>query len=173
MRPRIVPIVLLLMVISIVGISNHSTKKSKLPLIDPISVSSSATMAEKLTAIDHWLLALSKKRKFNGAILISKDNKPDLMKTYGYQDFKREKLLTHQSSFRLGSVSKQFTAMALMILNNQGKLQYDDSVQKYLPSFPYHDVSIRHLLTHTSGIADYMNLALKNILVYLQRLGFI
>jgi len=172
MRPRIVPMVLLLMVISIVGISNHSRKKSKLPLIDPISVSSSATMAEKLTAIDHWLLALSKKRKFNGAILISKDNKPDLMKTYGYQDFKREKLLTHQSSFRLGSVSKQFTAMALMILNNQGKLQYDDSVQKYLPSFPYHDVSIRHLLTHTSGIADYMNLALKEYFSLFTKIGF-
>ena len=96
MRLRIVPIVLLFMVIAIVGISNHSRKKSKLPLIDPISVTSSATMAEKLTAIDHWLLSLSKKRKFNGAILISKDNKPDLMKTYGYQDFKRENLLTHQ-----------------------------------------------------------------------------
>ena len=172
MRPRIVPIVLLLIVIAIVGISNHSTKKSKLPLIDPISVSSSATMAEKLTAIDHWLLALSKKRKFNGAILISKDNKPDLMKTYGYQDLEREKPLTHQSSFRLGSVSKQFTAMALMILNNQGKLKYDDSVQKYLPSFPYSDVSILHLLTHTSGIADYMNLALKEYFSLFTKIGF-
>ena len=172
MRPRTLPIVLLLMVIAIVGISNHSRKKSKLPLIDPISISSSATMAEKLTAIDHWLLALSKKRKFNGAILISKDHKPDLMKTYGYQDFKREKLLTHQSSFRLGSVSKQFTAMAIMILNNQGKLKYDDSVQKYLPSFPYSDVSILHLLTHTSGIADYMNLALKEYFSLFTKIGF-
>ena len=172
MRPRIVPIVLLFMVIAIVGISNHSRKKSKLPLIDPISVSSSATMEEKLRSIDRWLLALSKKKRFNGAILISKDNKPDLMKTYGYQDFKREKLLTHQSSFRLGSVSKQFTAMAIMILNNQGKLKYDDSVQKYLPSFPYSDVSILHLLTHTSGIADYMNLALKEYFSLFTKIGF-
>jgi len=172
MRPRIVPIVLLFIVIAIVGISNHSRKKSKLPLIDPISVSSSATMEEKLRSIDRWLLALSKKKRFNGAILISKDNKPDLMKTYGYQDFKREKLLTHQSSFRLGSVSKQFTAMAIMILNNQGKLKYDDSVQKYLPSFPYSDVSILHLLTHTSGIADYMNLALKEYFSLFTKIGF-
>ena len=172
MRPRTLPIVLLLIVIAIVGISNHSRKKSKLPLIDPISVSSSATMEEKLRSIDRWLLALSKKKRFNGAILISKDNKPDLMKAYGYQDFKREKLLTHQSSFRLGSVSKQFTAMALMILNNEGKLKYDDSVQKYLPSFPYRDVSIRHLLTHTSGIADYMNLALKEYFSLFTKIGF-
>ena len=172
MRPRTLPIVLLFMVIAIVGISNHSRKKSKLPLIDPISVSSSATMEKKLRSIDRWLLALSKKKRFNGAILISKDNKPDLMKTYGYQDFKREKLLTHQSSFRLGSVSKQFTAMAIMILNNQGKLKYDDSVQKYLPSFPYRDVSIRHLLTHTSGIADYMNLALKEYFSLFTKIGF-
>ena len=102
MRPRIVPMVLLLMVISIVGISNHSRKKSKLPLIDPISVSSSATMPEKLRSIDRWLLALSKKRKFNGAILISKDNKPDLMKTYGYQDFKREKTFNASVIFQVG-----------------------------------------------------------------------
>ena len=74
MRPRTLPIVLLFMVIAIVGISNHSRKKSKLPLIDPISVSSSATMEEKLRSIDRWLLALSKKKRFNGAILISKDN---------------------------------------------------------------------------------------------------
>ena len=172
MRPRIVPIILLFMVIAIVGISNHSRKKSKLELIDPISVSSSATMEEKLRSIDRRLLALSKKKRFNGAILVSKDNKPDLMKTYGYQDFKREKLLTHQSSFRLGSVSKQFTAMAIMILNNQGKLKYDDSVQKYLPSFPYSDVSILHLLTHTSGIADYMNLALKEYFSLFTKIGF-
>ena len=172
MRYRIVPIVLLFIIITIVGTSNYSSKKSKLPLIDPISVSSSATMSEKLRSIDRWLLALSKKRKFNGAILISKDNKPGLMKTYGYQDFEREKHLTHQSSFRLGSVSKQFTAMALMILNNQGKLKYDEPVQKYLPSFPYHDVSIRHLLTHTSGIADYMDLALKEYFSLFAKIEF-
>ena len=172
MRYRIVPIVLLFIIITIVGTSNYSSKKSKLPLIDPISVSSSATMSEKLRSIDRWLLALSKKRKFNGAILISKDNKPGLMKTYGYQDVEREKHLTHQSSFRLGSVSKQFTAMALMILNNQGKLKYDEPVQKYLQSFPYSDVRIRHLLTHTSGIADYMNLALKEYFSLFTKIGF-
>ena len=63
MRLRIVPIVLLFMVIAIVGISNHSRKKSKLQLIDPISVSSSATMEEKLRSIDRRLLALSKKKR--------------------------------------------------------------------------------------------------------------
>tara|TARA_B100001105_G_scaffold95508_1_gene75996 strand:- start:4428 stop:5681 length:1254 start_codon:yes stop_codon:yes gene_type:complete len=172
MRSRILPIVLLLIIITLVGFSNYRNKRSRLPLVDPIPVSNSASMSEKLTAIDHWLSRLSKERKFNGAILVSKNHKPDLMKTYGYEDLAREKPLTYQSSFRLGSVSKQFTAMAVMILNKQVKLKYDDPVQKYLPSFPYNDVTIRHLLTHTSGIADYMDLALKEYFSLFAKIEF-
>ena len=172
MRSRTLPIVFLLIIIGIVGVSNYRSNKPKPPLMDPIPIPIDAPMPVKLEAIDRWLFTLSKENKFNGAILISKNNIPDLMKAYGYEDFVKEKLLTPQSSFRLGSVSKQFTAMAVMILNTQGRLKYDDPVQEYLPSFPYSDVSIRHLLTHTSGIADYMDLALKEYFSLFTKIGF-
>ena len=166
------PIILLFVVIIVVGSSDHRVKKSKIPHLEPIPISSLAPMKEKLRLIDGWLLSLSENRKFNGAILVSKNNKPDLIKTYGYEDLKRQKPLSNQSSFRLGSVSKQFTAMALMILKNQGILEYDDPVQKYLSSFPYSDVTIRHLLTHTSGIADYIELALEDYFSFFTNISF-
>ena len=98
------PIILLFVVIIVVGFSDHRVKKSKIPQLEPISISDSAPMKEKLRAIDGWLLSLSENRQFNGAILVSKNNKPDLIKTYGYEDLNREKPLSNQSSFRLGSV---------------------------------------------------------------------
>ena len=129
-------------------------------VIPNMDMYNNASEAEKLDFIDQWLKNLSAKRKFNGAILIAVDGEEILMNTYGYSDVERTKPLTNQSSFRLASVSKQFTAMAIMILKEQGKLNFDDPVKNYLDNFPYKDVTIRHLLTHTSGLADYEDLVL-------------
>jgi CubicO group peptidase (beta-lactamase class C family) len=59
------------------------------------------------------------------------------------------------SIFELASVSKQFTAMVIMMLKEEGKLNYDDLVEKYIPHLPYPNITIRHLLNHTSGLPDY------------------
>ena len=131
--------------------------KSTVPLIDIGNINYNGGVND----IDTWLSELSLNNHFNGAILISVNGKIELMNTYGYSDLARTKSLTPQSSFRLASVSKHFTAMAIMILKEQGKLGYDDYVKSYLVNFPYKDVTIRHLLTHTSGIPDYESLVLK------------
>jgi CubicO group peptidase (beta-lactamase class C family) len=65
--------------------------------------------------------------------------------------------LEPKSVFRLASVSKQFTAMCIMMLEEQNKLNYDDDFQKYLPELKYEGVTIRHLLWHTSGMPDYID----------------
>ena len=91
-----------------------------------LEVSSDLEPHLAMVKIDKWLKDLSLKRKFNGAILIALDGKPDLIETYGFSDVARTKPLTKQSSFRLASVSKQFTAMGIMILKEQGKLNYDN-----------------------------------------------
>ena len=66
---------------------------------------------------------------------------------------------TPQTVFRLGSVTKQFTAMAIMILQERGKLRVSDPVCQYLTDCPaaWQPLTIRHLLTHTSGIPNYTN----------------
>ncbi len=76
---------------------------------------------------------------------------------YGYADLEHRTPITPQSSFRLASVSKQFTAMAVMILAERGQLAYDDPVVKYLPELGRFgdEITVRHLLTHTGGLPDY------------------
>ncbi|MHC4417549.1 MAG: serine hydrolase domain-containing protein, partial [Planctomycetota bacterium] len=75
---------------------------------------------------------------------------------FGYANYEEKKPNYVQSCFRLGSVTKQFTAMAIMILSDRGKLSYEDDIRKYLPTLPYEGVIVRHLLVHTSGLPDYM-----------------
>jgi len=75
---------------------------------------------------------------------------------YGFADISKEKPITAATNFRLASVSKQFATMAIMILADDGLLQYEDPVSKYVPDLtPYEGVTIRHLLQHTGGMPDY------------------
>ncbi len=75
---------------------------------------------------------------------------------YGYANIEQQTPITADSAFRLASVSKQFTAMAVMVLAEDGRLSYDDPVGRYLPALaPYDGVTIRQMMTHTSGLPEY------------------
>jgi len=115
---------------------------------------------QKIEAIDNWFLNLQKDNKFNGVVLYVNEGKELLAKGYGYTNHKKEFELTENSSLRLASVSKQFTAAGIMLLKENGKISYDDLVSQYINGFPYEKVSIRHLLNQVSGVPDiYMELA--------------
>jgi len=92
---------------------------------------------------------------FSGVALIAERGKPVYHKAIGYLNFETKTLMDTASLFELASVSKQFTAMVIMMLKEEGKLSYDDLVEKYLPGLPYKSITIRQLLTHTSGLPDY------------------
>jgi CubicO group peptidase (beta-lactamase class C family) len=79
---------------------------------------------------------------------------------YGMANLEYSIPLTSRSVFRIGSTSKQFTAMCIALLEEQGKISVDDSIRKYFPEMPEYanTVKIRHLLHHTSGIRDYLTL---------------
>jgi CubicO group peptidase (beta-lactamase class C family) len=96
---------------------------------------------------------------FNGTVIYAEYGREIFRKAYGYADFKTKEPLTTSSSFQLASVSKMFTAASIMILKEKGKLEYDDSIAKYIPEFPFKNVTIRHLLNHRSGLSNYMYLA--------------
>ncbi|CAN0346513.1 unnamed protein product, partial [Ectocarpus sp. 4 AP-2014] len=128
--------------------------------IPPLELNHGLSTLERMGLLDSWLEKLHRSGKFNGGVLVSRDSKPLLMKTYGFTDHTLQKRLTPQSSLRLGSVSKQFTAFGIMVLYNNEALHFDDLVTKHIEGFPYKRVSIRHLLNMTSGIPDnYMELA--------------
>ena len=113
-------------------------------------------MDKKGYKIDSVFTALQLRAGFNGTVLYAEKGRLVFKNAYGYEDFKTRKRLTTQSAFQLASVSKMFTAMAIMILQEDGLLDYDDSLELFIPGLPYPGVTIRHLLIHRSGIPDYM-----------------
>lgn len=91
---------------------------------------------------------------FSGVVLVAKKDKIIFEGVQGYRHFETKEPLQSTDIFELASLSKQFTAMVIMMLQEDGLLQYDDLIEKYV-QVPYKGISIRHLLTHTSGLPDY------------------
>ncbi len=92
---------------------------------------------------------------FSGVVLVASKGKPVYHKAFGYRNFETKVPLDTTDIFELASVSKQFTAMIIMMLKEENKLSYDDPIENFLPDLPYSNITIRHLLTHTSGLPDY------------------
>jgi len=91
------------------------------------------------------------------AVGVAVAGKPVLLKAYGMADLERDVRNTPDTIFEAGSVSKQFTAMAVQLLASEGKLSIDDQVRKYIPELPDYGkpLTIRHMLSHTSGLRDW------------------
>lgn len=109
----------------------------------------------KALRVDSFFQEMHKKRGFNGVVLVGWYGHVLYEKTFGYADFGKKDTLTLNTAFQLASVSKQFTAMAVMLLKHRGKLKYDDNVKKFFPNFPYEGITVRQLLTHRSGLPNY------------------
>ncbi len=94
------------------------------------------------------------------AALVIKDGRVFFERTYGITDLRSRQPITSQTNFRLASVSKQFTATAIMLLIRDGKLSYDTRLTDVFPAFPEYGqaITIRHLLQHTSGLPNYEDL---------------
>jgi CubicO group peptidase (beta-lactamase class C family) len=95
------------------------------------------------------------------AVGVAVRGKPVLMKAYGMADLEHHVPNTPDTVFESGSVAKQFTAMAIMLLVQDGRLSLDDQVRKHIPELPDYGVplTIRHMLTHTSGLRDWGSVA--------------
>lgn len=102
--------------------------------------------------------ALHEKEQMNGAVCVAEQGEILYQGVFGYGELSSKRKLTLDSVFELASLSKPFTAVAIMLLEEQGRLAYDDFIEQWLPDFPYPDITVRHLLNHTSGLPDYMNL---------------
>lgn len=111
---------------------------------------------QKAIKLDTFFQKLHKNYGFNGAVLVSQYGKIIYKKAFGYSNYFTKTALQAQTHFQLASVSKQFTAVAVMQLKEKGLLNYDDPVKKYIPNFPYDSViTVRSLLTHRSGLPNY------------------
>lgn len=109
--------------------------------------------------IDSLLTTLHSSGKLNGNILIAEKGNVFYKKSFGIANEASKQFLNENSIFELASCTKPFTAMAIMILNEKGKLNLDDPMSKFLPELGfYKGITIRHLLNHTGGLPDYFEL---------------
>jgi len=105
--------------------------------------------------LDSYFSALYQNGQFNGNVLIAENGKPVYDKSFGYADFTSKRKNSAQSSFPIASITKTITSTAILQLREKEKLQLEDQVSKFLPHFPYPKVTIKQLLSHTSGLPNY------------------
>jgi CubicO group peptidase (beta-lactamase class C family) len=113
-----------------------------------------ASLAER---IDAAIAPYYKSDAPGATVIVVKDGKTVLRKAYGMADIASKRPLTPDTALRIGSITKQFTATAILMLAEEGKLSLADDITKYLPDYPAQGrkITIEHLLTHTSGIPSY------------------
>ena len=116
--------------------------------------------ADLVSQVDALLSPVFKAGEPGAAVLVMKDGKPLVRKAYGMADLELGVPLQPEHVFRIGSMTKQFTAVAILMLMERGQLALDDPLTKFLPDYPMQGrtVTVEHLLTHTSGIPSYTGL---------------
>lgn len=110
-----------------------------------------------LSQVDTMLNQLVEANQFSGSVLIAQAGQVLVSKGYGLADQAKNLPNTPQTKFRLGSLTKQFTAVAILMLQAQGVLDVQDSICNYLPNCPpaWQTITIHHLLTHTAGLPNF------------------
>ena len=149
-------IVIFLLLIFFTG-CNSQSPQSVIILESAISEEVKPPLPEnQIHKIDSLLLRVLKRYRFNGNVLVALKGYPIFRCTRGYSNLYTKENLNINTVFQTASVSKGFTAMSVMMLKQRGLLDFEDTVKKYIPEFPYENITIKHLLQHTSGLSNYM-----------------
>jgi CubicO group peptidase (beta-lactamase class C family) len=112
------------------------------------------------TRLDDYMNALTALHRFGGAVLVARDGVPVLAKGYGFANAEWQVANAPTVKFRVGSITKQFTATLIMMLQNDGKLAVSDPVCKFVPACPaaWRPITLHQILTHTAGVPEYTEL---------------
>lgn len=154
----------LLLVVLSLGLLTHTTfgqTKDEKPAAQSSGAQTASEKSDPRAAqVDALMAQLSKGETPGAAILVVQDGRVLLKKGYGLSNVEAKEAISPNTVFDLASVSKQFTAMAIMMLAERGKLGLDDPLTKFFPEFPAYaqKITVRHLLNHTSGLPDYMGI---------------
>ena len=131
--------------------------KTTLPLILLLAINCLA-QTDVTTKVDQYIQSEMKSQQIPGvSVAVMKNGEIIFAKGYGLANVEHQVPVKPETIFQSGSMGKQFTATAVMLLMEEGKLALDDNISKYFPETPeaWRNITIRHLLTHTSGMTDY------------------
>lgn len=148
-------------VIAAMGLVTCASTKGAVPSMSPTHSSQSLTPLTTPTGnarLTAYLADLDSKSALTGSVLVARHGTILLSRGYGWADAEQHIPNTAQTRFRIGSISKQFTAMAILMLQDQGKVNVHDPLCKYIDSCPvaWQPVTVQDLLIHVSGIPDYI-----------------
>jgi CubicO group peptidase (beta-lactamase class C family) len=120
-------------------------------------LAASAAAQDLTPKFDEYLSGLVDQGRFSGSVLVARDGKVVFSKGYGLANVEFDALNAPETRFRLGSITKQFTAAAILLLQERGKLSAQDPICKYFDNCPaaWSEVTIHHLLSHTGGIPSF------------------
>ncbi|HEX2081359.1 MAG TPA: serine hydrolase [Longimicrobium sp.] len=123
----------------------------------PAAAEARVTVDPALAGADSALTALYPANQPGAAVLVARDGRVLMRKAYGAASLELGVPLRPEHVFRVGSITKQFTAVALLMLVDEGKVSLDDELTRFFPDYPTHGhrITVEHLLTHTSGIQSY------------------
>lgn len=122
----------------------------------PVVVNDSAEIKALYYDLDTFFTNRSIENGFSGSVLVALKGQPVYEKCFGFCDYRNKDLMNDTASFQLASVSKTFTATAVLWLVEKGMLSLDDSLQKFFPKLPYKGIQVKHLLCHRSGLPNYL-----------------
>src|SRR2546428_9604287 len=129
-------------------------------LILVLLLAASKGFAQDVTRLDQIVQPYVQNKTFMGSVLVARGGEVILSKGYGSANLEWDVPNTPSTKFRLGSITKQFTAASILLLEERGKLKLDDPIKTYLPDAPpaWDRITIFNLLTHTSGIPNFTSL---------------
>jgi CubicO group peptidase (beta-lactamase class C family) len=139
--------------------SMKPSRKRIAPILPLLFVMAAAAATPDAGAgkFDEYVNAFAQQDEFMGSVLVAKAGQVVFKKSYGLANRELAAPNTPDTKFRLGSLTKQFTAAAILQLQQQGKLSVDDHISKYIPESPdaWKDITIQELLSHTSGLPNF------------------
>ncbi|MGV9009456.1 serine hydrolase [Brevundimonas sp.] len=137
--------------------SRRPTTRPLLVAFSALTFAVAPAAAQDVARMDQVIRASSEANAFSGSILIARDGEILLDRGYGLANREWNIPNDGDTKFRLGSLTKQFTAVAILLLNEQGRVDLDAPIKTWLPEAPptWDGVTVRHLLSHTSGMPDF------------------
>jgi CubicO group peptidase (beta-lactamase class C family) len=126
-------------------------------LLTTVCLAQDKPQSETVARMEQVIQSYVPGKQFMGSVLVAQNGKVLLDKGYGFANLEWQVPNTPTTKFRLGSITKQFTATSILLLEERGKLKVEDPVKKYIPDAPaaWDKITIFHLLTHTSGIPSF------------------
>lgn len=165
MKFRLIALAVFLSLLSFQSCTSKAEREKKAAADKKVRVPEDDKADAKLLAYnpkkgDKWIADfvynLHKKHGFNGNMLVAKKGQILYEKAIGWADYLHRDSLTINSEFELASITKTFTGVAVMQLVEEGKLNLNDNVKKFFPNFPYENITVNLLLSHRSGMMNYV-----------------